>query len=674
MPNTTSSRRDPFPYDATINGIGFMLVPDQDGQLVTRKSQSIDALPTTFEYGSQPPYKERTVIFERLYRGFGQKVEDRPTDRRTAFGINADTGSLNGLWMKGPRFTSETINAGQPILQMVRALHEGVDTVFAVSANKVTRRVGDGSWTDSLTAATPCQAVRFKALGAGAIDALYVANVTGNLRRYNGTAWATAAAGAGPLEDRATAIAALRDELWVGWDNKVAKSTADPFIRANWGAAITCGDQSVPITWMVTNADNLYVIKRDGSIYTIFRTGVAEELYPGLRSAHDDNNGRNAAVWLDTLWVPVRDALYKIAMDGTLAPDGLEQLLENDSEVRGRYVATAAHQAWANWELVFNTSTGHSYLLKYGAWVSDSERDDDATFIPARHGAFKKWPLKQGTCLQVVPFPSTGGGNDRLYAGFSDGTVEWCVLPRGGPNPIRDPNCQFSADDGYVYLPAHHAGFRADNKAYRGFSVGGPTLNGRAYAQVEYRTDPAGLWQPMVDASGVTVNFIVPGQRADFIPGLNIAARQIELRVVLKTSNLASAYETPVVESLAVHEQVRPAAAFERRFRVDARNFVARHDGSVDRRQAEQIRDAFIAAVSAIGTTPVVLPTGETEELNFYEYEDAQLASKAGRGRQWVVEAGAIGLRVLSQPAVTPGALTHGTLEQYTHGQLEGIL
>jgi hypothetical protein len=108
---------------------------------------------------------------------------------------------------------------------------------------------------------------------------------------------------------------------------------------------------------------------------------------------------------------------------------------------------------------------------------------------------------------------------------------------------------------------------------------------------------------------------------------------------------------------------------------VDARNHVAKRDGSADRRSARQIRQALLDAVSAVGTVNVVLPTEEVQEMSFVDYSDSLKADNDRRGVEWgQVSVRGVQYRTLSQPGTALGQLTHGDLEQYQHGQLEALI
>ncbi len=287
----------------------------------------------------------------------------------------------------------------------------------------------------------------------------------------------------------ASYVETIGDELWIGHNNKIQKCEADPSVPTNWAGEITIGSADTSITWLRQNHNGLFIFKSNG-VYTVGVDGEDQELYPGLRTSPSPDNGKNAAVWLDSLWAPFRDGFYRIEPDGSLAAVGTEQLLDNASEVRGKIVGFVGHNTWFGYLPLYNAHLNNTYLMKYGSWVeedADGQRRDVLRQKAVYHGALKKWAGKRATSVEILSFTAD---NDRLYVGFADGTIEFCVLPSNGPNPVGDTACDFTLDDAEVYIPAHHAGFQADTKELHGFSIFGPDIEPSNWAEVYYATDP----------------------------------------------------------------------------------------------------------------------------------------------------------------------------------------
>lgn len=855
------SRRDPWPHDARIGGLGVMLKPGEDGQLVATKSKPLDAAPATYQYETQQPFLERTYVLKDLFDGMGQATQPSESPRRFHYAIDIDT-SINGHAMLGPLFHEETVAAGKILKQILVAGQNGLPAVFALAGDSVILRTGDGAWTNSLTlggGSQVNQAVRFKPAGldttrpvivsperlppgsvgkvysyrltatgglapyfwgiasgslpAGltlsgangvisgtpttvqdttfqlrALDAngiltavdialavetaaeplgidtngpqteakiaesysttlnarggtapytwalltgslppgltldppsgiisgtpttqtadptpsftvrvtdavastttavisirvrrpnadyLYLGSTASNLFMYDGSVWQGANAWAGPPEAQAEYVAVLDNEFWVLWGNKLAKAEANPLERDNYSGAILLAGADG--TNLAVIEQTLYAFKRDG-VFTVNRDGSSQNILSQLREVQIADNGQQAAVWLDSLWAPIGNAFFRIKADGTFTPAGTEQLLENASEVRGRIVASAGHNTWCNYEVLFNPATGASYLGKWGAWVeeandSTAESTPGSHFRPVHHFAIKKWANKQATCSEIITAADLGTSNDRLYVGFADGTVEWCWLPRYNPNPTSDNQCEFTDQRGYLVYPSHHAGFAADTKNFRGWSVFGPALSNLLAARISYRIDPSGGFTTLADAAMNVVEFTADGQRFN-VPGATLVGKTIEYRLELQRAASASVNTTPLVYGVAIHEQLRPSFVLEWLMTVDARAAVVRHDGTSERRSPDQIREALRVACAAYTPTTVILPDGSSEEMGYLDYREELKSYDHRWGMAWDIGVRAMQYRTLSNLAQAQG-LSYHALEAYTYTELEEIL
>jgi hypothetical protein len=702
-PLTPGSKRRPWPYDAYIGTVKVMLEPDQDGNLISENSKTLDeTAPIDYTYSSANPYKERTTEFQHLYGGFGQAIAPDGVPRRYYYAEKADL-SIDGLWMKGPAFEqhSETVAAGAgEIRQLIMALRGGVLTLFAICQNGVYYQApGTSTWVASLTTGTtPAlpggvtlqQAARFKYRGAGSIDALYVTASSGNLWRFDGTVWAVCANGAGPPDygtgiGQARYIESVGDELWVAGDYGVAKAQDDPTNRAMWAAVIYIGDQTTKITWLKQLDDVLIIFKEDG-IYTFDTTGLDHELFPTLRNKNDLRNGRNAAVWLDRVWFTYGNQTFTLRSNGELKADGLEQMLENTSPVRGKWVAGAGHNTWFFYEIYYDEITDDSFLVKHGSWIEEQSTQNTpgvAQFAEAHHGSLYDFQKRATSCHVINGWDGTG--NDRLYVGFVDGTVQWVRLPRHSPNPIEDVNCEYTTLDAYVYLPQHHSQFRADNKLWHSMTAFGPRLTDTEWVEMEYRTDVTNSFATWTKVSPSDPRFTYPGQRLNLTEDEVIEpvfGRQVQIRVHLVKDPSTSASPlrfSPVIEGIAVHESIRPAFSREFVFVARVGSFLPRRDGTVDRRRGAKVLDELMKNCATVGPIYVVLPTGALERMTVTNYQDTSSPRQKMRDFSWSVKIQAIQLRTItegavqSQPPIVTG-LTYATMETYTLTELESII
>jgi hypothetical protein len=712
--NGITSRRRPWPYDAYIGPVKTRLAP-VEGQLVTEKTKTLDATaPIDYTYGSANPFKERTSEWQDLFGGFGQSEAPTTIPRRYDHAEYVDA-SIDGLWMLGPRFEDhiETIDdspAPGEVRQLVKALHGGVLTVFAICENGVWRRSGDGSWVESLTTATspalpggthPQQALRFKHRGVTPLDALYLATDNTNLYRYDGAAWTVAGAAAGPgtgaVQGEARWLERVGDEFWVAGDYWIVKCEDDPMNRPNYSGVIYIGDQTAKVTQIKQVDNTLYAWKEDG-IYTVDQDGVDVDLFPTLRYRNNLANGKNASVWIDRIWFTYGDQTLMLDSQATLKPDGFEQMLENTSVVRGQWIGGAGHNTWFFYEVYYNTAINTSFLVKHGTWVeetSSASKPGVSQYAEAHHGAIYQWN-KRATSATVVSGLHTGG-NDRLYIGFSNGTVEWTPLPRHSPNPAEDTNCEFTSKPAYMYLPLHHSGFRADNKLYHGVTAFGPRLTAAEWVEVEYKLDVTNSLAPWLTFStGVDARFTYPGQRQQFSSTEStnpVYGTAIMLRIALKKNpdtTISPRYLTPMLHGIGIHESLRPAFSREFTFIVGAKSYMALRDGKVDRRRGSDIYSALLQQAQEVGTVIMLLPTGTYEEMTIIDWHDTSVPENLRRDFEWAIQVHAIQLRTRSSvsgstvggdlgggstaPPPVTGGFTYDTLEQYTLDQLESII
>ncbi len=691
-----TSKARPWPYDAIIGGVPVRLAPGQDGNLVSQKTKTLDATaPVDYSYSSANPFKERAYEWQDLFGGFGQSEAPVSVPRRYDHGAFVDT-SIDGLWMLGPRFEDhiETVAAGAgEVRKFVKALHGGVLTVFAICQNGIWRRTSDGVWTASLTTATapalpggvfPQDAIRFKHRGASPVDALYVGTNNTNLYKYDGAAWTVAGAAAGPgtgaVQGEARYFERVGDELWVAGDYWIVKVEDDPMDRTKYAAVIYIGDQSCKITQLRQVDNTLYIWKEDG-VYSISTAGVDQDLFPTLRGKNSSSNGKNAAVWIDKIWFTFGDQTFTLDAGGDLTPDGLEQMLENTSDVRGQWVAGAGHNTWFFYEFYYNIQLDTTYLVKHGTWVEEgtSASNLGAQFADAHHGALYEWG-KKVTCAEIISGLHTGG-NDRLYVGFLDGTLAWTPLPRNGPNPAEDGNCEFTGNTGaYVYLPIHHSGFRADNKLYHGITAMGPTLTTTEWVEVDYKLDinnELASWSTLNSADDP--KFTLPGQRLPFTQTeveTPVYGKMIQLRVHLRKNadtGMSPKSTTPIIHGIAIHEAIRPSFSREYTLTTRVASFLPLRNGNVDRRRGVDIYNDLLAVAAEVGPVVVTLPWGVSEEMVITDYHDTSITEETRRDYEWGVELTGVQLATVSHEQVFSG-LTYDVLEQYTLDELESII
>jgi hypothetical protein len=653
-PVTVHSRRKPWPYDLIVQGTPVILRPQENGLMVGRKLQTLaNVAPITYDYSSQPVYAERTYAFRRIRGGYGERVQRGPTPTRYYWGTNVDL-SIGGLQMKGPLTHEIAPPLTGPVAFFIDAIDDQVQppdeppwvpfepaplATFAGAGRYMLKRSGDtpDAWTVSHDFGTydpgdgtavddqALKAVRFWAAGTGEKDCLYVVTKSGGLWRFDGSAWTKA-------ETAGYSLAVLRDELWMSTGrNTVRNCTASPMLDANWNAEIIVGDQSQAITNLECLDNALYIFKENG-VFTINPDTTVNDKFPSFRQQPRPRNGVNAAPWISRLWFGYGDSYYYLDNSGALTPTGPNLLVENNSEVQGEVMAFQGHASWFGYYGVWNEAAGDSFLVKHGTWMNPDEASTaNYQFFEVPNGSLKTWTGRKILSLYVSD--CAPGLNSRLYCGFEDGGIAWILLPYGTPNPAHpDSGCEFTDEESWVYWPLHHAMFQADAKAYRGFSAFGPRIGAHNTVRVQYRVAqqfaemPPDDQAPWIDLGRV---FSFSGERIDLES--NVFGYAIEVRHAFESDTGS----TPVIEGMALHEQVRPALQLEYTFTVNARRYLARRDGVIDHRTPWQIREACLAAAATIGTVDIYMPDEGLQAVSIVDYSEALAPVTKRYGTDW---------------------------------------
>lgn len=650
------SRRRPYPFDIEIDDVPMMLRPDENGLLVARKMQTLDnAVPSSAEYSTQPPYKERGAVLLPL-DGMGEGVQASGVTRRYHYALNAwRVGRLTGL---GPKWTALAPASTGEVRDFPEALHGGAVTQFILAGRYVLRRGGDTSATQTVSkdfgASTQANAaVRFKGAYASPVDGLYVGVSNGELWEYDGTNWNACTLIANLS---AQYVEKVGDELWAGGGNTISKCTGDPKLAASWSGLITVGDGSHTITALKQENSRLFIFTNQGGVFTLNGDGTENDLFPGLRATPAATNGRAAANGFGFIWFRHGDSFVRVSADdgAQLSSVGADRLLDNRSEVRGPISCFAAHGTYGGY-MGMQGIGGSSYLLSVGQWVPTDGGDARYVFDDVLDGALVVWAGKTITALRATALMS---GNPRLYAGFSDGTFGFVKLPKGGASPfVSDSGCEFTTE-GSITWGRHHATFPADDKQFRAVSKYGPLLDPNHTAQTEWRITETGSFQvvptrhvssgqriDLTSATGGTIAALAPYTVLQLAPytvsvlgvttetGGDVTGRAIELRTVLRGPGGST---TPLLEVEVLHESVRPALQLEQAAVVMAHNHVGKRDGSTDRRHtATQIRDTLRSAAGRPGSVSVRLPDEVSQTSSLVQYEERLRPDQRRYGLEW---------------------------------------
>jgi hypothetical protein len=504
----------------------------------------------------------------------------------------------------------------------------------------------------------------------------------------------------------ARAWAMVGRELYRAHDlNYLAKvdTDSDPFQERNWSAAnaYRVGDHSQAIQRLVVAADGVLLAFKNDGIYTLNEYGEDQRFFPFLQMAQKGgtyawleslgNYGAlevytygeleggvdarlAAAGYLNDVYVSYGAATFRLRTDYSLEQVGPEMLMANDSEVRGFVTALAPHQTFCLYAGLYNPDNGCSYLLKYGAWqgAAEGEGVGASKRTEAWHGSIT--PAFDGKRITTMYASSIGarGSHQRLYLGFSDGSVAWFALPCSA-SPLVCDEYRFSIARGALYLPIADMTFGSDVKLLHAYTLGGFETNADNYFTLEYRADLATSgWREIVGRFGAdgAARTKRPFER-------NVSATYLEQAVVLHN---ATEDTSPQLNGLGLHYSLRPNIDPDVYEIVQMNVLIGpgliRRDGSPYRPTPGEIKDILEAAANQAGTVTVTLPDESSCELKITGY--ARVTAWYDRLRKW---ASAYQITAVKQKvnqvygtyARLAAAGSYGALEAYTYGELEAL-
>jgi hypothetical protein len=649
-----SSRRRPWPYHARMGSIlgastdrlGFMLLPNDQGLLVGRKQQMLDAVvPSVQEYGSAPVYRERTFPLHPV-GGYGERVQSGYGDKRYYWG--QDIQLDGGLFGKGP-LTHQIVPTSTAGGGVAKLLDVPIDaftrTQLILAGTKVYRRTDDSNLGQvvlkDFTPNAAYDAVVFQGGFSGAAQSTYVTTNGGALwERTPGNVWTVCLLPAGFAAYR---LEVVGGELWAAdvVNSIVRKVTSDPKVAANWSGPFFIGNPSSRISALRQTNNQLTIFKEDGGVFTLNSDGSANDLFAGLRGPIDANNGANAAAWLGALWFRSGPSFYRLDVPSNqLTPTGPGKLLDNASPVRGDVRTFCGWGGYRAYLTLYNPTTATSYLMTYGNWEPHlSEEGTSFTFDDQFDGSLAHWPNRTATAMAI----SSVTGQDRLYVGFSDGGWDWIKLVR---SPLAaDSGAEFVTGPSEITFPLHHAMFEADLKHWLGFSCFGPVMRPGDEVALYYRimasagsppTDPTGDWLYLGE-------FVKNGQRIDAPP--NLVGNALSLKASLSNTNQT---DTPVIEIIAYHERVVPAFKRDVSMTIDGRAFQTRLDGAAVRYNADDVHKAMMNFAAAPGSIAIELPDETVNEVAIFGYGERMAPMAAGGGRSWAMDIQATQFRILT--------------------------
>lgn len=718
---SVSSRRAPYPWDVLLNGQGLRL---REGVMGKRILPLENYSAPVQEYGTDDLYLERSYVFRRAYAGMGDSSQQsNGNPPRSFYASNAwHHGAYRG---QGPRW--------HPIVPVGGAAGEhagfveavgptaGALALFALAGRYVRRVTGlndpDQALSLDLGAGVVVEtATRWTAAGVTGGDGLYLTDSNAHLWRHQVGTWTDLSATTSAPDCRFICTTGV--ELWRALGNVVSKCEGDPGVGASWTADIPVGDEEVPISGLGQLWGQLFVFKQDGTVWTLqggADVGRARNVAPGLAVTPHPANGRRPASWDNALYFSAGAGFWRLTSSGagvTVDRVGPERLVDNTSPVRGPVTAFCGYDAFGAYGAVHNTSEGAAFLLGYGNWVPTEEASPDAgsfRFTPAWNGSLLDLAGERITALAVTqlsavvgapdpanPWTATDRGNPLLFVGLADGTYGYVALPRDGANPFS-PAAHLGPDDftdrlSFTRWPRHTLMAPGDIKAFLSFAATGPVLDEARAVRPEFRIDPVGEADPW---STVAVPLTENGRRVLFpddswgrvIDVREVYATLAPAPVSLGEGALAAPPGTvegratdldrlpgPVVATLTLREQVRPAFRLEYAGTVMAHWKVARRDGGSSRLTPPQTRNLVVAAAQDPGHTFLTMPDETVGRFALIQFQETVPPDGAfrRRGLAWDLALTAVQYRTQSVFGIFDrlNATTFGSLDDRTFHDL----
>jgi len=654
-------RRQPYPFDIKLGGVGLMLLDDGDGP--TFRSQQINPLgnvqPTEFGYASVSPDVESTEVYDDLADGLGLSNQEGTKDTRYHYSLGNDH-SIAKMNIKGPNIT--TINPSDVTTTSITKFFEldvgGTLKLFALAGRYILVRNGDGAanWDESKDLGSGNVAVDVETFYSNGLSTslafVAVTNASGVEQEYwyydgtNDTATWTEQS-----NHKAIAFKAVGREFYRAHDtNMLAKvdTNADPKTEGNWSNdnAFRVGDKNSKIVRLEVNAEGALMIFKTDGVYVLDKAGKDHKLFPQLKFAANDDNGKSTGNYLNDIYVGYGEAYYRITPDNSLEEVGPERFITGNAGIKGKITCFQGHGSFHAYAGLHDTDNDKSYLLKYGGWRGPER-------ITAWHGSIS---TAFATKTMTTMFKSALGAaseHTRLYIGFDDGDIAWFNLPC-----VADPSdCseyEFTTTNTETYLPRFTGGFAADPKVMRAMSVSGYSLNSTNYAQIEYRADHAGTF------TAFGTNFAqTPRERTDF--GSVVAATFFDTKLIFVG---AATSASPKINGIALHYAVKTTQIFNYDFTVLAEDGLFRQDNIPLRVGADKIKNHLKTSARSIGGVQIITPDETTENISIRGYQEQQFWDERLKQYRSVIN-------ITATQKDTPVYGTFFTMEQYTYTSLE---
>jgi hypothetical protein len=683
------ARVRPYPFDATVDGLGVMLGNKKKGSgpsLVARKPEDQgNVAPTDYGENASNPVFGRTATWRTFHLGMGLAVEDEDPTRaegRYRWAINADCSVANRLAMQGPQILTVTPTTRDP--NGTRRFFDLGGRLYWLNGRYLQRLDSDTSVTtvyDFGANHLATDVVVFASNGLGGAVWAYIAvmdystlpgapppnppDFTENglalpMYRFDGTT----------VTQHTTITAShfcVIGRNFFRANNRNQVSTVDvdtdPWVEGNWAAEnqYLIGDKTAPISALVATATGtLLVFKWDG-VYSVDEAGEQIAYYPFMKFGRAEDNGRTWGAFLNDLYVRYGESLYRIQPDMTIEEVGPNRYGTVDGPVKGRTTAFAGHGNFHAYTGLWNPDNDSAFLLKYGAHQPNEMGEPER--IEAWHGSLSR-PFENNR-ITALYVSGTGAPaqHNRMYVGLRDGTVGFFVLPCV-PDPAACDQYRFDVTDGWVVMPNWHGGFPSSQKPLRYAAVSGDNLDGNNYATVSYRLDPvsadAVFGMPWIDLAG---HFdTLPSERIDFPDSTQCKTAAFRLNL-----HCTDPAVSPLLSSFSIRWRLSTDFQQVYDLYVVAEDGLVTRDGTPLRYGAKRIRETVRRLAESGGVWELVLPDEEIKLVSIYDYGES--IGWWERGRRWLSM-----LKIgVAEDATGSTYGTYGRLRALRYGDLRGM-
>ena len=607
----------PFPFDCSIAGAGYMLVPDERDLAWTERrvaevEQSLPLTGNDSNYTLTPPRVETPYVVDDLSGGIG--YPQQVAGKRDVYDFAYKMDCSGGIAVQGPAVstlgTVTGTHSASHFIEFNDKLYLAVGTrLYAMT---------DGSTLTLLN--TFAQSIGGKCVAfRGTQSASFLFIPQGTSANYY--VMSTAEAFTQHASQIAEGFEVINEEIWLHStesNQRVIRKATDGGTAATWGGPTVIGDGKWNISWMQAVAGRLIVLKDDG-LYgpTIQDESVIDRyLTPELNINAASGQCRRPVVFGGELYFQMRGHIYRYNPDsgelGDITPSfGGSSTLQysNTTAITGQPGVCIWGAAIATIEPLNGGVAGGGYILRYGGWSPSRGQNSEQLreFRPVWHGIVADLNTTSTTTAifftNIVP-----SGGPRLLA--LAGTSVYYIPLGLFQAPNDDDDYTTTTDSGYVIYPQYTLNTPLETKVLRRVGMVGQNLSAGRSLTAHYRT---AITSAFTSIGSVTSD-----------PGTTVAvsgtpsSRAFQFKVVVAGGGTSANYARLL--AFAPYSAVRSPSYKEIICQVLTSDNVRDRNGSPARRSGSDLRSALETAIDGSPFT-LISPAGESMTVLGLDYE-----------------------------------------------------